>query len=217
MRERNNLPLFVAEALAEQDNAEQDNAGQDSAQQTAQTYDALRFHELLAPSTAPSGAQRLLQQIETWEFRYAPFFERMAALWDLDTEQVQAVMRRAQSERAWSGTGLPGLRVLHVAGGARVADAELHLVRFRQGMRFPEHRHPGPEALLVLEGEYTDSQGRRVQAGEIQTMEPGSVHALRVGKDSACVAASVQAGREFTSGAVRGYDQLVRWWHKLSR
>jgi quercetin dioxygenase-like cupin family protein len=165
---------------------------------------------LLSPSAPPpSVASRLAREIETLPLRYAPFFDRLAAVWDLPVGGVQAVLERAKSPEAWRKTALPGLALLDVQGGERVRDADVHLVRFAPGMRFPRHRHPGNEALFVLEGSYRDSSGRVVVPGDLHAMSAGSEHGFVVARGEPCIAASVQRGREFTGWLIRFLSKFV--------
>jgi quercetin dioxygenase-like cupin family protein len=166
---------------------------------------------LVEPSAPPSAAAtRLLRGVEELPLRYAPFFERLAELWDLPVDGVVAVLERARSPEAFRKTALPGLRLLDVEGGERVRGADLHLVRFSPGMRFPRHRHPGDEALFVLEGSYRDSSGRVVRPGDLHEMAAGSEHGFVVARGEPCFAASVQRGREFTGWLIRFLSMFVR-------
>lgn len=161
------------------------------------------FQDLFPALDVGTGAARLLKSVSELPLRYAPFFSRIAELWDVEEEAVVTVLERAKDATAWRNPGLSGLRVIDVQGGPRTEGAEVHLVRFAPGMAFPRHRHPGPETLLVLEGDYTDSEGHFVGPGDVHLMSPGSVHSIHVGKGGPCVAASVQAGREFTGAFMR--------------
>lgn len=152
---------------------------------------------VLRPARA-QGRERLLRAVAPLPLRYAPFFSRIAELWDLPIAEVEARLESAREPASWRKPGLPGLMVVDICGGPRVQGAQVNLVRFAAGMRFPAHFHPGPEALLVLEGEYRDSSGLRVGPGDLHRMPPGSEHSFRIGREGPCVAASVQYGREFT-------------------
>jgi len=168
------------------------------------------LHRLLVPvSPAPSAAARLAREVEELPLRYAPFFDRLGDVWDLPIDGVLAVLTRAKSPEAWRKTSLPGLRLLDVQGGERVRGADVHLVRFSPGMRFPRHRHPGDEALFVLAGSYRDSSGRHVGPGDLHEMAAGSEHGFVVARGEPCVAASVQRGREFTGWLIRFLSKLV--------
>jgi anti-sigma factor ChrR (cupin superfamily) len=129
----------------------------------------------------------------------------LAALYTLHGPRLLA----AKDPRAWYNPGLWGLQLIDVQGGPRTAGADLHLVKFKAGMRFPHHRHPGPEALLVLEGNYTDSDGRFVGPGDIHEMAPGTDHAFQVGSAGPCIAASLQSGREFTGLFMRALAKIL--------
>ena len=169
------------------------------------------LHRLLGASTPPrASATRLLRAVDELPLRYAPFFERLGELWDLPVERVEAVLERAKEPGAWRKTALPGLRLVDVEGGERVRDADVHLVRFSPGMRFPRHRHPGDEALFVLEGSYRDTSGRVVRPGDLHEMAAGSEHGFVVNRGEPCVAASVQRGREFTGWLIRFLSKFVR-------
>lgn len=166
--------------------------------------------ELLTPLPPPDERRlRLLAAVEALPLRYAPFLDRLSDLWDLPDASVMAMLERARDPGAFRKTALPGLRVLDVAGGPRLAGAEVHLVHFAPGMRFPRHRHPGDEVLLVLEGSYVDSSGRTVGPGDMHAMRAGSEHDFRVSREEPCVAASVQRGREFTGFWMRLLSKLV--------
>jgi anti-sigma factor ChrR (cupin superfamily) len=166
--------------------------------------------ELLTPMPPPEERRlRLLAEVEALPLRYAPFLDRLSDVWDLPEAGVLAVLERASDLASFRKTPLPGLRVLDVAGGPRVAGADVHLVRFTPGMRFPRHRHPGDEVLFVLEGSYVDSSGRTVGPGDVHAMSAGTEHGFRVSRDEPCVAASVQRGREFTGFWIRLLSKLI--------
>jgi quercetin dioxygenase-like cupin family protein len=163
---------------------------------------------LLEPQVATSGRERLLSAVRPLPLRYAPFYDRLAAHWDLPVAAVEAVLTRANDPSNWRKPGLPGLKLIDVEPGAALQGARVALVRFARGMRFPTHAHPGREALLVLEGSYCDSNGRHVGPGDLHEMAPGSRHSFRVGRGEPCVAASVQFGLEFTGIWMRVLTKL---------
>jgi quercetin dioxygenase-like cupin family protein len=190
------LPAFVEELLGEAPDDERAAVSQ--------------LHRLLEPAApSPALAARLARELKELPLRYAPFYRRLSAVWDLPLESVVAVLERARSREAWRKTALPGLRLLDVTGGERVQGADVHLVRFSPGMRFPKHRHPGDEALFVLEGSYRDSSGRVVGPGDLHEMPTGSEHGFVVARSEPCVAASVQRGREFTGWLIRFLSKFV--------
>ena len=184
------LPAFLLDVEGEVDRAELLALGE--------------LHRLFRPAVAkPESQTRLLSAVEELPLRFAPFFDRLSALWDVPEASVVAVLERARDPAAWQKSKLPGLRLIDIEAGGRCRGADVHLVRFSPGMRFPRHRHPGAEALLVLEGSYRDSSGRVVGPGDLHEMLPGSEHGFVVARNEPCIAASVQYGREFTGFLMR--------------
>ncbi len=168
-----------------------------------------RLPELLEPVAAPSGLERLMTAASEPRLRYAPFFGRVGRLFALPEQAVVELLERAGSASAWRKTPLPGVSVIDVQPGPAAAGAEARIVRFAAGMRFPKHRHPGPEAVLLLDGSYTDSSGRVYASGDLHEMAPGTEHSFLVAKDEPCIAASLQQGLEFTGVVMRLLAKLV--------
>jgi anti-sigma factor ChrR (cupin superfamily) len=150
----------------------------------------------LAPATPRSEVRaRLLQRVSALPLRYAPFYARLATMWGMPEPHVEAFLAES-TEMRWHHIW-PGIRYLDVARAAALDGARARLLRFEPGVRFPTHQHRGEEHVLVLEGSYTDSTGKRVGAGDEQRMVAGSEHALVISSDAVCVAAIVQRGLSF--------------------
>jgi quercetin dioxygenase-like cupin family protein len=76
----------------------------------------------------------------------------------------------------WMPSPQPGVeRRLLARSGAEVARA-ISLVRYAPGSRFPAHRHPGGEEILVLEGVFQDEHGD-YPAGTYLRNPSGTTHA----------------------------------------
>lgn len=147
---------------------------------------------------------KLLATVERPPQRYAPFFSRIAALFDLPEEAAIAQCARLGEPDAWRFSGLPGVKNVMVQGGPAVEEAEEVLfARFSPGFRFPRHVHTGPERVLVLEGSYLDSSGILHAAGELREWEPGSKHGFRVSASEPCIVAAVVYGRTFEALPLR--------------
>lgn len=194
-RDDDDVPEFVRDALG---------AG---ALGDGETADSLALLSDGLPSV-PSDGRRLFEQIESMPLRYAPFFERLQALWDLPESEVERTLARAAEPVAWKRAALPGVRLVEVAAGPRLAGARVTLTRFRPGLRFPTHYHDGPETLLVLEGRYADDRGRSVGPGELHEMPAGSEHSVRVDRAEPCVVAAVEFGMHFTGPFLRVLAKL---------
>jgi quercetin dioxygenase-like cupin family protein len=159
-------------------------------------------NEVSSAGSHTPGLARLLAAVEELPQRYAPFYGRLAALWDVGEDAVQATLARARDPRAFRATGLRGVQRLAVSGGSERAGVSRELLRLEPGARFPAHVHEGREAVLVLEGSYRDG-GREFGPGDAQEMPPGSAHSLQVSDGSICVAAVVSHGFAFTSLPLR--------------
>jgi quercetin dioxygenase-like cupin family protein len=170
-----------------------------------------RLPELLAPAEAPEGGrERLLADVSELPLRYAPFFDRLASLWDLGEDEVRAELTRAKEREEWRFTALPGIRLFDVRGGPGTQGADVRLVHFAPGVRFPVHRHKGHEQLLILEGSYTDSRGTTFRSGDLHEMNEGTEHGFVVDDKEPCIAAVVEHGREFKNVFLRALSKLVR-------
>jgi quercetin dioxygenase-like cupin family protein len=168
--------------------------------------------EVLSDSSAPVSAEvgrvRLLEAARSPSLRYAPFYDRLGALWDLSDPALRAVFEAAADLSAWQRVW-PGFRQLSVSGGPKLDGARARLMHFEPGFRFPNHRHRGAEALLVLEGSYSDQNQVTFVAGDLQEMAAGTAHELVVAPDRPCVAALVERGLEFTNPLLK---LLGRWF-----
>jgi quercetin dioxygenase-like cupin family protein len=161
--------------------------------------------ELLAPRGAvgaepvePSAAlrARVLASARP-ETRFAGFEARLAALLDLPPEAVRALTARiaAAGDDPWVDDRVPGVRLLHFAGGPRHAAAHCGIVHVAPGVRYPAHRHEGEEWCLVLAGAAEEEgTGRRLAAGDLDVQPPGSAHAYRAAGDAPFVFAVVLTG-----------------------
>jgi predicted ChrR family anti-sigma factor len=170
-----------------------------------------RLAELFVPVDPPArGDERLTAEVSQLPLRYAPFFDALATLWDLAEADVRAELERSKDRAEWHWSALPGIRLFDVRGGARMAGLHARLVRFAPGIRFPAHRHKGHEIVLLLEGSYTDSSGKVYRSGDLHEMSEGTEHGFVVSDDEPCIAAVVEAGREFRSLFLRALAKVVR-------
>lgn len=161
----------------------------------------------------PALLRRIMTQVETLPLRYAPFFSRLAALLDLPEPEIEALLSRARDEATWQRTLLPGVRRFGVSPGPSLRAAEVQLMRFAPGLRFPKHRHRGAETLFVLEGAYVDtSHGVRVGPGQRQDMAGGTEHALLVEAGAPCVAAVISHGLDFTGPLLGRLNRFFSWF-----
>lgn len=119
---------------------------------------------------------RLLDAV--WQL-HAP---AVAAHFDLDLARATELLRRADDEASWV-PGKHGTRLLHFAGGPALAGADCGFARLPVGGGLPEHRHPGDERVLVLQGRLVEAGGRAWGPGDVGVFPAGALHSFRVGGD----------------------------------
>jgi putative transcriptional regulator len=186
---KGSVPEFVAETVADEPELE---------------LPLGRLPELFEPASVPAGSlERLMIEVAEPPLRYAPFFDRLSALWDLPESDVRGLLERSRHKSGWERAPLPGLELMKVQGGPRIQGTEAYLARFAPGMTFPKHSHHGHEDVLILEGSYTDDSGKVFRSGDVHTMEAGGEHAFTIGRDEPCVAAAVHRGIRFRSLGMR--------------
>lgn len=121
--------------------------------------------------------ERLMANVARPALRFAPFFDSLRDLFDLNDRKLAGLFERAEDPASWTTAVGAGVELLHLACGPRVAGADNGLVRLLPGVRFPRHQHLGLERVLVLQGGYRDEpSGRIYQAGDFQEMQAGSTH-----------------------------------------
>jgi anti-sigma factor ChrR (cupin superfamily) len=109
--------------------------------------------------------------------RFDRFLGRVAALLDVTAARARELLALIDHAGVWR-PGPAATSVIHLAAGARVAEANCGFVLVRAGAAFPEHRHLGSEHVLVLQGGFVDDTGRRFRPGDEDIATAGSSHAF---------------------------------------
>src|SRR5437870_1381721 len=91
----------------------------------------------------------------------AELVTRLAAFLDLEEVRAQQLLQAlaAAPGPPWTPSGLPGLHLLPLVGGPRVAGAACVLAYGMPGHGLPPHRHQGDEWTLVLQGWVQEDDG----------------------------------------------------------
>jgi putative transcriptional regulator len=152
----------------------------------------------------------LREAVARLPLRYAPFYDRLAALWEIPIERAVSELSRAAEPRSWSVTFWPGFELFNVDLGETAPGRRARLMRFQPGLRFPRHEHQGCERALVLEGAFADDAGNQVRAGDEQTCAAGSEHELYILGHLPCVTAVCERGIAFTGPLLRFANGLFR-------
>ncbi|HWA77773.1 MAG TPA: cupin domain-containing protein [Polyangiaceae bacterium] len=135
---------------------------------------------LEARAPAGSARSRLLARAKSPGLRWAPHFDKLAALFDLSEPALTEIAERSSQEQHWEQLPLSGVRLFHLQGGPTIAGADAGLVAIRAGTQFPHHRHGGEERTLVLEGALREADGTLLGPGDAQIKHAGSSHSFTV-------------------------------------
>ena len=166
----------------------------------AATSDALHAAALArAPMVAPAAAVRkqLMERVRG-QGRFAPFAARVAEMFDLALEKIDALFATLDEPKNWVPGPGGGNELYFVPRGPRLAAAEAGFVRLDPGVHFPRHVHLGQEITLILQGELTEQpSGQRNKAGDFFVREGGSEHSFIVGPGGCLFAVVVFGGVNF--------------------
>jgi putative transcriptional regulator len=127
-----------------------------------------------------SARGRLLAQARSPALRWAPHFDKLAALFDLSEPALTAIAEQSSLEQRWEPLPLAGVQLFHLQGGPAISGADAGLVAIRAGTQFPLHRHAGEERTLILEGTLREQDGTLLRPGDVQVKPAGSSHAFSV-------------------------------------
>lgn len=133
------------------------------------------------PVPSPGLRERVLASLVPGT-RFAGFEERLAQLFDLPLARVRELGSAIErvADAPWDDDVVPGVRLLHFAGGERCARAHCGIVHVAPGAVYPRHRHARSEWSFVLSGCAEDlDTGRRLAPGDLAEQPAGSAHAFR--------------------------------------
>jgi hypothetical protein len=117
------------------------------------------------------------------EHRLARYAQPIAALLDIDVTAAEALIARIDDPSAWIDF-LPGISLLPAPAGPHTVGALRGFVRVRAGVEFPEHEHLGDEAVMIMQGYYSDSiTGAVFGPGDTPRMPVETRHSFRVFAD----------------------------------
>lgn len=146
----------------------------------------------LSPRAPSSRArERLLSAAQSPALRWAPHFDKLSRLFDLDEAEIQRIARESALPERWQNLPLKGVRLFHLAAGPALAGADAGLVSIAAGTPFPLHTHVGEERTLVLEGALSEADGTLYRAGDSLSRLAGSSHSFSVLPGQALVYAVV--------------------------
>lgn len=109
--------------------------------------------------------------------RFERFAERIATLFDVSLDRARELLGLVEREAAWEHP-VPGVSLIHFAGGPACAAADCGFVRIARGCKFPWHTHRGEEVSVILSGALRDHDGRVLRAGDELVHHQGTQHDL---------------------------------------
>lgn len=206
------LPQAIREALAEVEASEtaEPTASETSEREASELLDQM-VALLEASPPSPRLEARLLSETSTAPLRYAPFYSRLAALFDLEEAAIEQQLTALGSASNWKRTGLRGVERIMVSPGPHLASARTSFVRFAPGAHFPKHAHVGFEQVFVLEGSYTDDAGVHHGPGNLHEMAADTEHEFWVAEGEPCIAASVlHQGLRFREWPLKLFNPFLK-------
>jgi hypothetical protein len=185
------IPLYALGALDDLEAAAVERAVQADPALAAE----LDSYLALVPPVTPSPAvmARLLASVGGG--RHESFASRMSSLFDVTVDRAREILALIERPASWE-TPVPGVHLVHFAGGPACATADCGFVRLDPGCTFPWHKHLGEEVVVVLEGTLTDHQGITWKAGEEITHDLATEHQITAGPEGAMYVARAMNGIE---------------------
>ncbi len=138
---------------------------------------------------------RLLASLEP-DNRFETFVKRLAEFFDLRVDRIRELLASiaAAPNTPWQASGLPGLYLLPLQGGPRLAKAGCQLMYMEPGQVFPPHRHLGDEWGFILQGWLHEDSGREYGPGDLVHKSKGSRHSFRAQSEQAAIFGVVLQG-----------------------
>jgi quercetin dioxygenase-like cupin family protein len=148
-----------------------------------------------APGPGRSALRERLMASVNRGGKFGIFADRLARMFDLDTDAAAELAKRAEDPTAWMPFFVPGIEMIPVTTGPKVANGTGTLVRIQPGTTFPEHAHRGEETMFVMEGGFRETNGPgEAWRGDELIKGDGSEHAIVALPGVPCVAAAIVTG-----------------------
>jgi len=150
----------------------------------------------LIPVAAPDADVKARLLASVGGGRFETYSSRMAALFDVTVDRARELLALMERKSSWENP-VPGIHLVHFAGGPAYVAADCGFVRIEPGCTFPWHTHRGEEVVVVLQGTIRDNTaGKTYQPGDEILQAEGSSHDLVAGDDGALYVARAMNGIE---------------------
>jgi mannose-6-phosphate isomerase-like protein (cupin superfamily) len=149
--------------------------------------------QLVAPvAPAPDVKARLL--VSAGQSRWDRFAARFGAIFDVTVDRARELIGLVERPASWE-VPIPGVQLIHFAGGPAAAAADCGFIRLGPGCRFPWHTHKGEEHSIVLAGQVREAGGRLLGPGDELVVADGREHDIvNEGTEDAIFAARAMNG-----------------------
>lgn len=127
--------------------------------------------------------------------RFEKFANRMAQLFDVTVERARELLGLVERDASWEHP-IPGISLIHFAGGPACSAADCGFVRVAPGCTFPWHTHRGEEVNVILSGTVRDHSGKLLGPGDELVQPTGSQHDLTAGDEEVIYVARALNGIE---------------------
>lgn len=134
----------------------------------------------LAAATPSADLRERMLAAARPEDRLGRYVDPICALLGIERADALALLARIDDPSAWFDF-LPGIQLLPAPAGTRAQGALRGFVRVRAGTEFPEHSHLGDEAVMIMQGYYTDTvTGEVFGPGDTPRHAVNTQHSFRV-------------------------------------
>jgi putative transcriptional regulator len=115
--------------------------------------------------------------------RFERFATRFAQLFDVTVDKARELLGLIERPASWEAP-VPGIGLVHFAGGPACAAADCGFIRIAPGCTFPWHTHRGEEVSIILSGTLRDHTGRLLHPGDELVQAAGTQHDISAEGDA---------------------------------
>ena len=185
------LPLYALGVLEPAEAAEVERAVEGDRALAAELDS---YYSLVAPiEPAADVKARLLASVGGG--RFEKLASRIAQLFDVTIDRARELLGLVERDASWEHP-IPGISLIHFAGGPACSAADCGFVRIAPGCTFPWHTHRGEEVNVILSGTLRDHSGKLLRPGDELVQPAGTQHDLTAGDEEVIYVARAVDGIE---------------------
>lgn len=185
------LPLYALGLLEPAEAAEVERA----LETDRALADELASYDALVTPVEPSPDVKARLIASAGGGRFERFANRMVQLFDVTIDRARELLGLIERDASWERP-IPGISLIHFAGGQACSAADCGFVRIAPGCTFPWHTHRGEEVNVILSGTLRDHSGKLLGPGDELVQPTGSQHDLTAGDEEVIYVARAFNGIE---------------------